>query len=367
MMLSEKNSATENRVLQRLIFFFFFSSFDEEEKKSVTLINMDYWNVCFVCFEAFCLFWSLLFAFSIDDINVFSSFSLLPTMTSKTTTKAFSLTYVRYPISTASSLSSSILGSKFLAACSLVPISVVIVTAMHCLTRRELFDCSLLVGIVLNEIVAQMLKQFFAMPRPRPACERVDFCDSYGMPSSHAQLAFFHCAFSLLGLLRRMKYAKKQKNNRANDGKMDRISQLLALSTLPVAFLVGLSRVQLGYHDFSQVVAGGLLGAALGTFWYLVTAYRFAKIFKEFVTDDEDSISSSEFMKKLGLFLRENLNMRDSSRCANPLALSRLKVELETSFPAYKEVTFLSYGSKSLGGINMSNKNGNDDDHSKEE
>ena len=38
--------------------------------------------------------------------------------------------------------------------------------------------------------------------------------------------------------------------------------------------------------------------------------------------------------RKFGKFLRETLNMRDSSLCSNPLALSRERVEVENfAFP----------------------------------
>jgi len=261
--------------------------------------------------------------------------------TTTTTTKPFSLTYVRYPIMLESKKSSMMLFNKgkFLAVASLSPIFTVAYSIAHFLSQRELFDFALTVGIFLNECLAQWLKHLIKEERPK-SCERVDFCDTHGMPSSHAQLAFFNSAVSVLVLLRRWKHVKKYQCQEGGEkARLDALSASLSLMTVPIAILVGYSRVELGYHTIEQVVAGAAIGLTFGSMWFLVTTRVFARRFSEMVKEEDGNASKSaraggKKRRSFGKFLRETLNVRDSSLCANPLALSREKVELENfAFP----------------------------------
>jgi len=263
-------------------------------------------------------------------------------MKTTTTTKPFSLTYVRYPIMLESKKSSMMLFNKgkLLAVASLSPIFTVAYSIAHFLSQRELFDFALTVGIFLNECLAQWLKHFIKEERPK-SCERVDFCDTHGMPSSHAQLAFFNSAVSVLVLLRRWRHVKKyQCQGGREKARLDALSASLSLMTVPIAILVGYSRVELGYHTIEQVVAGAAIGLTFGSTWFLVMTRVFARRFSEMVKEEDDNASSKSARaggkkrRSFGKFLRETLNVRDSSLCANPLALSREKVELENfAFP----------------------------------
>lgn len=167
------------------------------------------------------------------------------------------------------------------------------------------------------------------------------------MPSSHAQLAFFNSAMSVLVLLRRWKHAKKYRGEGEKAG-VDVSSSVLSLMTVPIAVIVGYSRVELGYHTIEQVVAGAAIGLMFGSMWFLVTTRVFVKQFSELVKEDDDHASNSARVRgkkrrRFGKLLRETLNMRDSSMCANPLTISRERVELENfAFPMKDVVGLLN-------------------------
>ena len=251
------------------------------------------------------------------------------------TTKPFSLTYVRYPIH-----SPSLFKGKLLAMASLSPIFTVAFTIVHFLSQRELFDFALTVGIFLNECLAQTLKHHIKEDRPK-TCQKVDFCDTHGMPSSHTQLAFFNSMMSVLVLWRRRRHVKKYRENREMMHAADVLSSVLSILTIPLAFVVAYSRVELGYHSIEQVIAGAMIGLMFGSMWFLVTTRVFARQFLEMVKEEDECTGNAggrnnakRKRRKFGKFLRETLNMRDSSLCSNPLALSRERVEVENfAFP----------------------------------
>lgn len=55
----------------------------------------------------------------------------------------------------------------------------------------------MLLGLVANEVVNHALKSYFQAPRPT-TCELLGVCDTYGLPSSHAQCALYFVAMRLL-------------------------------------------------------------------------------------------------------------------------------------------------------------------------
>ena len=114
----------------------------------------------------------------------------------------------------------------------------------------------MILGVVLADMLGNLLKDFFAQPRPcyelfellRPLGGGIfKQCDAAtsGMPSSHA-LNFFSVALFVTLALRNL---------------------WLSLVMFGIAVLVGLSRIYLGKHYPSQVAAGASLGLLFGFVW----------------------------------------------------------------------------------------------------
>lgn len=120
-----------------------------------------------------------------------------------------------------------------------------------------------LLAVISADIMGNFLKSLFAHPRPCQTMAELlrhvngttfDACSgsTTGMPSNHA-LNFFTLASLLLVWLR---------------------IHWLSVSMLIIACFVACSRIYLGKHFPSQVVAGGLLGLGYGTlFAYLCLRY----------------------------------------------------------------------------------------------
>lgn len=70
------------------------------------------------------------------------------------------------------------------------------------------------------------------------------------MPSAHAQFGFFFATYLSLHHPRRYR----------------------VLLLFPIAAAIAASRVYLGYHYVSQVLAGSLFGLVMGAVWFLVVA-----------------------------------------------------------------------------------------------
>ena len=144
------------------------------------------------------------------------------------------------------------------------------------------------------------------------------------MPSSHTQLAFFNSMMSVLVLWRRRRHEEISENREMMHA-ADVLSSVLSILTIPLAFVVAYSRVELGYHTIEQVIAGAMIGLMFGSMWFLVTTRVFAKQFSELVKEEDECTGNApgrnnakRKRRKFGKFLRETLNMRDSSLCCEP-------------------------------------------------
>eukprot|EP00850_Spirogloea_muscicola_P022342 SM000289S10408 [mRNA] locus=s289:26730:28027:+ [translate_table: standard] len=145
---------------------------------------------------------------------------------------------------------------KLLAWASLLPVLIAFAGFPgHVLARRELRTIAFCLGTIASEAANQVLKRTLRMPRPM-TCEALEMCESHGMPSSHAQYMCFFALYMTLLVLR---------HNTYDDG----VSKVLS-ATLPwpFALLTMISRVYLGYHTLSQVMAGACVGLAGAILWY---------------------------------------------------------------------------------------------------
>lgn len=109
---------------------------------------------------------------------------------------------------------------------------------------RELHEAVVLAGFVVDEAVARGLKHVLRHARPVEFCATLNVCDSYGMPSSHTQCAFF--AVAVHAYLAGRYWQFKSSGTRTIEA-----LEVLALSAAAVA--VAYSRVYLGYHATDQV------------------------------------------------------------------------------------------------------------------
>lgn len=137
------------------------------------------------------------------------------------------------------------LGSAF----GVIPIAALVLS--WALRKRD-FRASLVLVLVLvmTEILNVVLKQTFE--RARPTLFQIHQLDSYSFPSGHA-MAAAACYGTLGVVLARLAPTKKR---------------LLALTLPAGVFLIGYSRVYLGYHWPTDVLAG----FAAGTFLVLAGA-----------------------------------------------------------------------------------------------
>jgi membrane-associated phospholipid phosphatase len=108
----------------------------------------------------------------------------------------------------------------------------------------EWFVFGVLPAAVVSSAITEGLKLLFKIPRP---CAGLSFCETgYSFPSAHAALIFAAMTVAIM-------YSKSMK---------------LSFLFFSLALLVSLSRVFLGVHRIQDVIAGGLIGFAVGYFVY---------------------------------------------------------------------------------------------------
>jgi len=112
--------------------------------------------------------------------------------------------------------------------------------------RRHRFTVSALVAITGGALVANLLKGRFGRPRPSAVDALITLPASFSFPSGHAMSSL--CVAGVVSYL-------------AGRSAMSRGAKITAISALLVwAMAVGLSRVYLGVHWPSDVLASWLLG-----------------------------------------------------------------------------------------------------------
>ena len=126
---------------------------------------------------------------------------------------------------------------------------------------REVLQVSAAVGTGLNALLSKVLKQCIRQARPSAACELLGVCETYGMPSNHAQIMTFAAVHWVAA-------ARLKPLTRA--GRLWLLADAIVLSCLVVA--VAAARVWLGYHSLEQVLAGAGLGCCLALLWHELEA-----------------------------------------------------------------------------------------------
>lgn len=178
---------------------------------------------------------------------------------------AFGLTYVRY--------TEHDTWGQILAFFTLAPILIHTGLIGALIARREMCTAMLLVGLTLNEIISLVLKKLIQEPRPE-TCEFLEACESYGMPSSHAQYVIFLATNVTLAAIRH-KYRKVQPpflHTPFAINRFDNVQLLLLILVWPLAFMVIESRMYLGYHTADQVLKGSVAGLFFGSLWFNLEA-----------------------------------------------------------------------------------------------
>jgi undecaprenyl-diphosphatase len=132
---------------------------------------------------------------------------------------------------------------------------VCVVTAFLLLSGRRRTALFVLVSTASGALATLLLKGFFARPRP-DLLPHGDFVTTASFPSGHAMLSAI--VYLTLGtLLARLVGAQRQK------------LYIMAVAVL-LSALVGLSRVYLGVHWPTDVLAGWAAGAAWALGWWVV-------------------------------------------------------------------------------------------------
>jgi dolichyldiphosphatase len=121
---------------------------------------------------------------------------------------------------------------------------------------RSFHACYIVLGGIVAAVSAKILKNIIRQPRPAPLSKAlVPQAKGYGMPSSHSQVVAYFGVYLQLLLIISTTYHP-----------FLIITSLVALNAFCCS--IYLSRVRLGNHTLTQVVAGGILGALIAIAWY---------------------------------------------------------------------------------------------------
>ncbi|VEN40918.1 unnamed protein product [Callosobruchus maculatus] len=179
----------------------------------------------------------------------------------------FSLTLVYYP-------KGDLLG-QFLAFISLSPFGIGSGFIALILFRRDLHTITFFLGTICSEILNYCLKHMICEPRP---VLRTDTTVEYGMPSSHAQFAWFFATYIFYFVVIRLHHMN-------NNTIIENLSKFLIISSSTLlAILVSISRIYLGYHTFWQVFCGALVGIMFATVWFALTYLILTPMFPQVVS-----------------------------------------------------------------------------------
>ncbi|WP_052738042.1 phosphatase PAP2 family protein [Bacillus sp. SA1-12] len=143
-----------------------------------------------------------------------------------------------------------------------LPISAAI--AVFFILKRKVLDALLLLAILFSvRLLNYQLKEIFS--RERPHFNAVYEASHYSFPSGHSMNSAAIYSFICYILITRFIHKKYQK-------------QAMLLSTIILIALIGISRIYLGVHYLTDVIAGFSAGIA----WFIIVATIFDKMGKKF-------------------------------------------------------------------------------------
>ncbi|KAJ7547231.1 hypothetical protein O6H91_08G075900 [Diphasiastrum complanatum] len=132
--------------------------------------------------------------------------------------------------------------------------------------RRELQTITFFMGIIISGICSEHIKSEVKQARPL-TCEVLEMCDSHGWPSNHSQfMTFFSIYITYMALF---KWSFSDSFTRG----------FTIACPWPFAIATMYSRIYLGYHTTSQVVAGFCAGLIMGSLWFLTVNMLIAPLF----------------------------------------------------------------------------------------
>jgi len=152
---------------------------------------------------------------------------------------------------------------QLLALTSLAPLALLVMFATLIVFRRDLHTMAYFSGILFSEAFNWLVKHWIREPRPC-AGKRLHWVE-FGWPSSHAQFMCFFATYLCLFL-----YVRLRRQNTIAAHREALWKSLVAVATVSLTTMVAASRIYLGYHTFSQVLWGGIIGATLGVLWFLL-------------------------------------------------------------------------------------------------
>ena len=124
-----------------------------------------------------------------------------------------------------------------------------------------------LIGLFFSEVINFLLKEWIKEPRPHSNSGYKD----YGMPSNHAQTAFYIIGYYLLTIIYNF-------YNYKIETIIEKINKnLILFSLIVIAFAVSCGRLYYRYHTLNQIIIGSIIGLMLGFIFAFISFFVFPK------------------------------------------------------------------------------------------
>lgn len=194
---------------------------NKKVKKNINLLSKKQKTICYICVILFVILTILVFTKVVNNFNVIIESFVIGLRTNK-------LTRVMKTI------------SDIARAYSLISISILLLFII----RNKKVPLAIIVNLIVVFLSSQLFKFIFKLPRPDG--EFLVPVKGYGYPSGHAMVSLAYFSFLAYLIL-------KKTNNKL-------LRTIILIMTPVTILLIGFSRIYLGVHYFSDVIAGYLLG-----------------------------------------------------------------------------------------------------------